>query len=321
MQTETLFSIRTPTGQPLRIRRQSFYAHKGNPSKRISFLAGLHGDELEGVALCHRLIRYLRGLEAGEPEAFLGEVHVYPAVNPQALGAATRLWPFFGSDMNRQLGEKNGHSLPAEASRQLQDSLQRSSDIVVDLHASNLHLKELPQIRIVEEFDRKLIPLAQHTGADLIWVHPASGIFESTFGYNLNRAKIPTLVVEAGICLRIDDALSEQMFDGMVHLLHHLGVLATQTGATAAKPPHLVHSSQVHQVQAGRAGLFLCQARLGQTVQEGDPLGTVVDPLRGEVAEAIAAPVAGLVFTLREHPLAYEGALLVRIAQPNRSQP
>jgi len=319
LQTETIFSIDTPHGAPFQIVRQSFSSRQGKP--RVSFLAGLHGDELEGVFLCHRLIRYLREIEAREPEAIRGTVHLYPAVNPQALGAATRLWPFFASDMNRQLGGKNGHSLPAQASQKLLDNLQRSSDYVVDLHASNLHLRELPQIRIVEEFDRKLIPLAQHTNTDLVWVHPASGVFESTFGYNLNRAKIPTLVVEAGICLRIDEALCDQLFQGMVHLLHHLGVLATREGAPRVKDPLLVGPAQVHQVQAERAGLFIACARLGQMVEVGDLLGEVVDAVRGEVVEEVKAPGAGLVFTLREHPVTYEGAPLARIAQTGQVRP
>jgi len=319
LQTETIFPIRTPLGTPIQITRQSFTGRRGNP--RVSFLAGLHGDELEGVYLCHRLIQYLRGLQAREPEALRGTVHIYPAVNPQALGAATRLSPFFASDMNRQLGDKNGHSLPAQACQKLLDSLRNSSDCVVDLHASNLHLRELAQIRIIEEFDRKLIPLALRTNTDLIWVHPASGVFESTFGYNLNRAKIPTLVVEAGICLRIDDALCDQVLNGMIHLLHHLGVLATAEGAPEVKEPMLVHPSEVHQVQAEHAGLFVARARLGQMLEAGDILGEVVDPLRGEVVEEAVAPEAGLLFTLREHPVTYQGAALARIAQPSRGRP
>lgn len=319
MQTETIFSIHSPVGPPLEITRQSFTGGRGKP--RISFIAGLHGDELEGVHLCHRLIRHLLALEAGEPEALVGTVHVYPAVNPQALSASTRLWPFFGSDMNRQLGEKNGHSLSAEISRRLEENLLASSDYVVDLHASNLHLRELPQIRIVEEFDRKLIPLARHTNADVIWVHPASRVFESTFGYNLNRAKIPTLVVEAGICLRLDPALSEQVLSGMIHLMHHLGVLATSDGPPEVRAPLLVGPSEVHQAQASHAGLFISRVRLGQRVEQGDLLGTVVDPVRGEVLEEVRAPGAGLLFTLREHPLTYAGAPLARIAEEAGSRP
>ena len=81
MKTETIVSIKNPLGSRTEIVRQTFNAFKKKPKKRISFIAGLHGDELEGLYLCHLLIRGLQDLQEREPEAFLGEVHIYPAVS------------------------------------------------------------------------------------------------------------------------------------------------------------------------------------------------------------------------------------------------
>jgi len=277
-------------------------------------VAGLHGDELEGVYLCHRIIETLRQLKTTRPQAFLGEIHVYPAVNPQALGSAKRLWPFFSMDMNRKMGEKNGDSLPAGFARSLVDDLQASSDIVVDFHASNLHLKELPQIRIIEEFDKKLIPLAALCNMDVVWVHSSAPVFESTLGYNLNRKKIPALVVETGICLRIHKEFCEQIFQGMIHLLRQTGILDLAGPQPEIKQPRLVHPKQVALIQANHAGLFVSNAPLGAYVQKGDLLGEVVDAIRGEVLETVTFPTDGLLFTLREQPVTHQGAPLARIA-------
>ena len=211
METRTVVSYKSPVGGAVEIVKQTFPAQREKPVRRISFVAGLHGDELEGVFLCHRLIQYFHSLQETEPEAFQGDIHIYPAVNPQALRASSRRWPFFSVDMNRMMGSRGESSLPAKTSQDLLEDIKSCSDLAVDFHSSNLHLLELPQIRIIEGFDKKLIPLANQCNTDLIWIHPHSPVFETTLGYNLNRKKIPTLVIETGICLRIHPDYCDQL--------------------------------------------------------------------------------------------------------------
>jgi predicted deacylase len=314
LKTHIIASSKNPLGGAIEIVRQTFSPATGKPVKRISFVAGLHGDELEGVYLCHQIIATLRGLEASRPEAFKGEIHVYPAVNPEALSSLTRLWPFFKMDMNRKMGEKNGDSLPAEFARLLIRDLQSTSDLVVDFHASNLHLQELPQIRIIEEFAKKLLPLAELCNMDVIWVHPFAPVFESTLGYNLNRKKIPALVVETGICLRIHKEYCEQVVNGMIHLLRKTGILEMDDPLPKIKQPNLIHPKQVALIQASHAGLFISNTPIGAHVKKGDSLGEIIDPIRGEVLGTVSIPADGLLFTLRQQPVTAKGAPLARIA-------
>lgn len=315
MQTQTVVSYKSPLGTEFEVVKQAFPPVGNRPVKRISFVAGLHGNELEGVYICHRLIAYLRNLKETRPEAFRGQITVYPAVNPQAIGTGTRLWPFFTVDMNRLMGDVASQTLPHSISRTLLEDIKSSSDLAVDFHASNLHLLEMPQIRITEDFHKKLVPLALQCNIDVVWVHPLSRVFESTLGFNLNREKIPTLVVEAGICLRIHQHYCDQIFQGMVHLLHYTGILDTGEPAPSVKHPLLLHPPQVALIQARHSGLFVSQTSIGQNINEGDRLGEIVDPVNAQVLEEILAPCDGLLFTLRQHPLTYPGAPLARIAR------
>jgi len=323
VKTETIVSIQGPLGTPLEIIKQTFPAFQGSPTKRCSFVTGLHGDELEGLYLCHRLIRFLRDLQESRPEAFLGDIHIYPAVNPPALNSATRPWPFYEQDLNRTLGDSKGRSIPVQIAQKLLDDISTHSDLVVDIHSSNLYLRELPQIRIIEEFAKKLVPLAQATHTDLIWVHPMAGLFESTLGYNLNRRKIPTLVIEAGICLRVHRPFGDRMFEGMLNLLKATGILAEDTPGLPDPTPktRVVNPTEVVLNSAKESGLFVAQAQLGDRLMAGEPIGQVLDAVTGETLEQIVAPGNGLLFTLREHPLAYAGALLARIALDEEPQP
>jgi hypothetical protein len=49
-------------------------------------------------------------------------------------------------------------------------------------------------------------------------------------------------------------------------------------------------------------------------VRAGQLLGRIVSPHRGGTAAEVLSPVDGVLFTLREYPLVYEGSLMARIA-------
>ena len=314
MKSRIINSYQTPAGQRVEVVKQSFSSFHTPPIKRVAFVSGLHGNELEGIYLCHLLTNYLKKLQNTQPERFLGEVHIYPSVNPQASAIGVRLWPFLSIDLNRQFKNTSGNSLAISSAEALVNDLKASADIVIDCHASNLYLKEVPQIRIIEGFHKKLIPLAVQCNVDLIWVHPPSPVFESTLGYNLNKSKIPTLVIETGIALRINQDFANQLFKGMLNLLHHLGVIATDKIQPKVNYPIVIQPSQVVILQSGFPGLFIANTDIKTNVSKGDIIGKVVNAMNGKILKEIIAPNNGFLFTLREHPLVYPGDLLARIA-------
>lgn len=317
MQTRSIVAYKNPLGGEIQIIKQTFPAAREKPAKRIAFLAGLHGDEIDGVYICHLLVQYLLKLKETNPAAFLGEIHVYPAVNPSAINNGTRLWPFFSVDMNRLMGPGKSHALAQSAAHELLDDIKSSADLAVDLHAGNQQLMELPQIRIIKDFEKKLLPLARLCNVNVIWTHPVADVLRMALGYNLNEAKIPTLVVETGVGLRIHQQFCLQIFRGMINLMHETGILSVAPDHPVTEPL-IVNSTEVCQIQATRPGLFISHARLGQHMDKGGKVGEVIDPVHGEVLEEVHLPYRGLIFTLREHPLTYEGSLLVRMALDGR---
>lgn len=42
-------------------------------------------------------------------------------------------------------------------------------------------------------------------------------------------------------------------------------------------------------------------------------MGEIIDVLHGEVLERVISPCNGMIFTLREYPVVYEGSLIARI--------
>jgi predicted deacylase len=75
----------------------------------------------------------------------------------------------------------------------------------------------------------------------------------------------------------------------------------------------------VHYLNAETSGLFIPSIEHWQGVEKGQPLGAIVSPLHARELSTVRSPVDGVLFTLREYPLVYEGSLMARIMERPRS--
>lgn len=287
--------------------------------KRISIVTGIHGDELEGQYVCYEVARRINE----HPECLKGTVDIYPALNPFGIDSVSRGIPAFDLDMNRIFpGSQDGDMNEFVASEIIKDL--EGSSLCLDIHASNIYLTEIPQIRINERHEKELLPLARLANVDFIWIHGASTVLESTLAYSLNSRNVPTLVVEMGVGMRITTEYGDQLTDGIFRLMEELGIWV-KPAETAARPddgpvkkfhrPPVIsrNPEDVAFLNAPVSGIFIKTLCHGAFIKEGDEIGRIVNPLSGELLSVVQAPVDGWLFTIREYPVVDEGSLLARI--------
>lgn len=281
----------------------------GNSRKRICIVTGTHGDELEGQFVCYQLQKILNSRKD-----INGIIDIYPSLNPLGMDSMNRKVPFFDLDMNRIFpGDKEGSLVESVAYDIVSDL--KGADLVIDIHASNVYLKEIPQIRINETQADNLIDLAKHMNVDYIWIHSASTVLESTLAYTLNDMDTPTLVVEMGVGLRITEDYGNRLVDGILNTMKYLGMLTDDV--PNVKQPIISLDKNVNFLNAKYAGLFLPSTDHDNFVEKGMLIGHIVNPLNGEILDNIYSPCDGLLFTLREYPLVNEGSLIGRILEYN----
>lgn len=313
--TETFFTIAMPYGDRMELRRTLF---RGEDGPRVAVAAGIHGDELEGLYVCHRLAVWLEELQRTNPAALLGSVELYPALNTLGLDTLTRGLPVFDTDLNRSFpGAKNG-PLPERLAEAIMSALAGAA-LVVDVHASNIYLQEIPQVRINQEFESLLVPLAGHMNLDLIWLHGAATVLETTVAHSLNSTGTPCLVVEMGVGMRITPEYCEQLVAGILNTWRELGILSAEVQLPEVDhTPLVADDSNVHYLNAQTSGMFVPTASHWTDVRHGELLGTIVSPFNGTVLSEVRSPVDGILFTLREYPLVYEGSLMARVMARKR---
>ena len=306
---ETVASVGLPIDEKLEIKKNRIVplTPLTGREKRISVVTGTHGDELEGQFVCYELSRRIK-----ENIIHLkGIVDVYPALNPMGIDSITRGIPGFDLDMNRIFPGSEDGSMAEHIAAKIVSDIEGSA-ACVDIHASNIFLTEVPQIRISEETAETLVPLAKTMNIDLIWVHGAATVLKSTLAKSLNTIGTPTLVVEAGVGMRITREYGTRITDGIFCLMKELGIWDGDT-IEPKKPIVSSDPDEVSFLNAPVSGIFLPRVKHCDYVKEGDAVGDIVDPLRAEILDTMYAPSDGMVFTIREYPVVDEGSLIARI--------
>lgn len=279
----------------------------GSSEKRICIVTGTHGDELEGQYICYALGEYLNK----NIDKLNGTVDIYPALNPLGIDSIMRGIPGYDLDMNRTFPGTESGTMPEMVAHEILEDM-KGADICIDIHASNIFLREIPQIRMSVPSSEMLLPYAKMLNVDFVWVHASATVLESTLAHSLNSTGTKTLVVEMGVGMRITKEYCRQLMDGIINLLVRLEML-TDIEAPEVREPIVSMDGAVGFVNSPAAGIFVPDTEFGSVVSGGDIIGRIVDPLTGKVAENAVAPCSGLLFTLREYPVVYGGSLIARI--------
>lgn len=275
--------------------------------RRICIVTGIHGDELEGQYVCYELARRIES----ELQSFDGIVDIYPALNPFGIDSVTRGIPAFDLDMNRIFpGNVDGDMNEYVAAKIIEDL--KGADLCIDIHASNIYLTEIPQIRINKLHKDRLLPYAKKSNVDFVWIHENNTVLASALAYSLNEQNVPTLVVEMGVGMRITKEYGEQLVTGIFQLMRELGIWKGEVSPVRT-PVVSEEPEDVCFLNAPVSGVFLKKCMHGSHVEQGDVIGSIIDPLKGVVLEQVVAPEKGWLFTIREYPMVGEGALLGRI--------
>ena len=241
-----------------------------------------------------------------------GTVDIYPALNPLGIDSMQRGVPAFDLDMNRIFPGNSRGSMIEKVAHDIFTDLS-GADMVIDIHASNIFLREIPQVRISEMTADTLVPYAQLMGIDFIWVHQAATVLESTLAHSLNSTGTPCLVAEMGVGGRISHSMCQHLVEGIQNVMFSMGIWADAPSADKIGESIICKGDTVEFLNAPTSGVFVTEIHNDMMVRRGQSVGQIISPLTGKVLNDIIAPCNGLLFTIRAYPMVYEGSLLGRI--------
>ena len=309
---ETVMTAQMPVGLPIKIKKNRLEPDTIQENMpRLSIVAGVHGDELQGQYICYELIRRIKE----ERENLKGIVDVYPCVAPMALEIRKRNAPG-ALDMNAMFpGSHHGHTIEYMAAEVIEDL--KGSDFCIDIHSSDIFIRDLPQIRVPENAGKNVSELALKSGIPVLWMNSnSSSVWEGSLAYSLRRKGIPNLVIESGIALKIDYEYCKKVIDGIFQMMKELEVFEGEVSPT--KKTVTVKKNDVEVIHCNTSGIFIPKIQIGSFVRENQVLGCIVRPILGAELEEVKSSCDGMIFSLREYPAVCEGELLARICKAER---
>lgn len=299
-------SLEMPMDEEFRIVKNHLSNGKG---KRICIVTGTHGDELEGQYVCYLIAKMVNE----NKNKLKGSVDIYPALNPLGIDTMQRGVPAFDLDMNRIFPGDSRGSMIEKVAHDIYTDLS-GADLVIDIHASNIFLREIPQVRISEMSAPLLVPYAQKLGIEFIWVHQASTVLESTLAHSLNSTGTPCLVVEMGVGGRISHSMCNHLLVGIQNLMHEMGIWDEAPAQKLIGESIICEGADaVEFLNAQTSGVFVTEIHNDMMVKKGQSVGKIIEPLTGKVLSDVISPCDGLLFTIRAYPIVYEGSLVGRI--------
>ena len=310
---KTVISTELPIDEKLSIKKNIIKGSQGD--KRICIVTGTHGDELEGQMVCYEMARRLNE-SIGSLD---GQVDIYPALNPLGIDTIQRGIPNFDLDMNRIFPGDSDGSVAEQMAHAIIEDL-KGADLVIDIHSSNLYLRETPQVRINVLDEEVLVPIARLLNIDFVWIHDAATVLESTLAHSLNSTGTPCVVVEMGVGQRINHKMCYRLVDGIFNLMREMGMWSGYVNKSVITSPIVCKGDNVEFLNAATSGVFITELKCGIVVAEGEEIGQIVEPLTGRILSRVVSPVEGYLFTIRAYPIVYEGSLMARVYKINRGE-
>jgi hypothetical protein len=264
--------------------------------------AALHGDEINGVEIIRRLLqakllRQLRGALIAVPI-----VNVYGFVNRSRYLPDRR-------DLNRAFPGSAKGSMTASLAHLFMDEVAANASHGIDLHTGSDHRTNLPHVRATLA-DAETARLARAFGAPVIVdAQPR----DDSLRQAVTARGLPTLVYEGGEALRFDETAIRVGLRGVLAVMRTLEMLprAPVSRRAAALEPLVARSTTW--VRAPKSGVLNMRVRLGASVQKGEALATISDPL-GTYEDVIRASAAGIIIGRLNLPLVHRGDALFHIA-------
>lgn len=279
----------TSDGLPIRVPLVLVRGHEAGPVVYIQAVSD--GDELNGVAVIHRLLRSV------DPVQLRGGIIAVPVVNGLAFAAHQATNPVDGKKLNRCFPGRLDGSLSERIAYHLFQKGVLLADLCLDLHQGGVR-PMIDEVRVRVGRDHPLyeacLELALVFGVGYI-------LDEKGPPGQLARAApekgIPTVDPELGGSHGWDESSIQKGLRGLRNVLVRYGLLDGNVESPTRQ--YIVERFVV--VRPNRGGFVEWKRNLYDLVGEGEELGTVYDVF-GNPKETLRAPCDGIVWGRSLYP-------------------
>ncbi|TNF87377.1 MAG: succinylglutamate desuccinylase/aspartoacylase family protein, partial [Gammaproteobacteria bacterium] len=256
-----------------------FVARGKEQGPTLCLTAGVHGDELNGVEVARRSFAQV------SPEELRGTLIALPAINAHGVRTGNR-YLSDRRDLNRAFPGSAGGSVAGLIAHRVFSEVLVNCDALIDLHTASNQRANLPQIR-ADISDPAIRDLAIHFGLGIV---VAGAGPDGSLRREAAKAGIPAIIYEAGEPDRFQPEEIDRGVQGVRSVMAYLDMIVAEE--LEVPDARIYERSRWVRAKVGASGFFFPSAGLGDLIEVGEPLGTIIDPLTDQAIE-ITSPLDG----------------------------
>lgn len=283
-------------GEPISV--PAIIARGARDGPTVGITAAVHGNELNGVRIIHRLLEDL------DPRELAGTIVAIPIVNVPGYLRESREFSD-GADLNRTMpGRSHGRSSEVYAHRFMQ-RVVRHFDYLIDLHTASFGRVNSLYVRAdLNHTETSWMARAQHPQ---IMVHNEGA--DGTMRDAAMELGIPAITVEVGDPQRFQKRMIRYGMIGVGNVLARLKMLPLEEELPEHEPVVCARSYWLYSDDGGLLRVF---PDLTDRVEEGQLLARVTD-IFGETVTEYHAEEAGIVIGKSTNPVNHTGSRILHL--------
>ena len=289
-------------GRPIQV--PVVVARGKKPGPIFGVTAALHGNELNGIPVIHRLLQRVN------LKTLRGTIVCVIAANMPGLLAEQREFSD-GQDLNHIMPGKPHGKISQVYAYNLVDRITQHFDFLIDLHTAS-------QGRVNSLYVRA--DLKQRITAQMAFLlNPQIIVHNPPSDYTLRgtaaEAGKPAITVEICDPQKFQRDPISRTIKGIRRILTHIGMVPSRSYSqqVKAKPPVLCRNS--YWILAERGGMMRCVPKLAERFAKGDVIATQVN-IFGDTIKEYLAPEDGIVVGHCVNPIGQTGARILHLGVP-----
>ena len=275
--------------------------------KTFYLQAASDGDELNGIAVIHEILRQI------SPDSLRGRIIAVPIVNFHAFHARQAHSPVDNMKMNRCFpGRPDGTSSERIAYKLFHTAI-RQADYCIDLHQGGVH-------PMIDEVRVRVDPKhPQHAAClELARIFGMGYIFDQKgpkgqLAQAAPEVGIPTIDPELGGCHGWDATSIAKGVQGVLNILKYYGFIDGEPKL----PQQQVIINRFVSLCSDQGGFVYYQADLYERVEVYQPIAEICDVF-GHLRETIRAPESGIFWSRPVYPTVASGESVGKIGIPSK---
>lgn len=305
MQELELFRINAIYRDDFRIKGYSF----GEGEESVCVLGSMRGNEYQQIYVCSLLIRKLKALEEEGRIKPGKKILVVPCCNPYSVNVKKRFWTIDNTDINRMFpGYDKGETTQRIADgifssvKGYKNGIQLASFYMPGNFVSQVRIMKtgLEQVEMAKQFGMPFVVLHHPRPFDTatlnynwqLWETNAFSVYTSSTGeINKTEAKKGKRAI-----------LSFMAKNGIIDYLGDEGYIS-----------RVVESTDFVAVRSHSAGFFESLAGAGDSVEKGQKLAVISDPMTGEIKETLYSDIEGVIAFMHNETLCYQNTAVIKL--------